>query len=163
MNRWVAGLLVVVYIGVGVHLADLVREACWHGNCKSGRYSQFNGPEKAARAAWLIGFPLVVGAFVFWRARSKPGQTGELPGAGARQREAQHEATAQWQADEARRTQNDPERQRPADGTPTPLCLKCGGEMSLRIAQHGRNAGRYFYGCNDYPACSGIRQVHRLS
>jgi predicted RNA-binding Zn-ribbon protein involved in translation (DUF1610 family) len=32
-------------------------------------------------------------------------------------------------------------------------CPKCGGELILRTARSGTNAGSQFYGCSKYPAC----------
>lgn len=33
------------------------------------------------------------------------------------------------------------------------VCPKCGGEMVVRIAKHGENKGKKFYGCSNFPAC----------
>ena len=38
-----------------------------------------------------------------------------------------------------------------------PDCPKCGSPMVLRTARRGRNAGNSFWGCSDYPNCSGTR------
>ena len=40
-----------------------------------------------------------------------------------------------------------------------PVCPKCGGEMIQRVAQRGANAGGDFWGCQRYPACTGVRSV----
>lgn len=37
-----------------------------------------------------------------------------------------------------------------------PRCPKCGGEMILRTARHGTNAGNQFWGCSNYPRCRSI-------
>lgn len=42
-----------------------------------------------------------------------------------------------------------------APSTP-PLCPKCGIPMIKRIAQSGLNAGKEFYGCENYPHCKQI-------
>lgn len=57
-------------------------------------------------------------------------------------------------------------RAKPADTQPTPpaiqtadaspVCPKCGGGMVKRIAKQGGNAGRSFWGCENYPRCRGI-------
>ncbi len=38
-------------------------------------------------------------------------------------------------------------------------CPVCGGPMVKRQAKRGANAGGYFYGCSQYPACKGTRVV----
>jgi restriction system protein len=38
-----------------------------------------------------------------------------------------------------------------------PACPKCGKPMVIRTARRGRNAGGQFWGCEDYPTCTGIR------
>ena len=38
-------------------------------------------------------------------------------------------------------------------------CPECGGEMILRTARQGRNAGGQFYGCAAYPRCKGTRSL----
>ncbi len=45
----------------------------------------------------------------------------------------------------------------PIAGTPT--CPKCGAEMVLRTAKRGAHAGNSFWGCPNYPKCTGIRQM----
>ncbi len=42
-----------------------------------------------------------------------------------------------------------------------PECPECGKPMARRTARSGRNAGRNFWGCTDYPKCRGIREVER--
>lgn len=37
-----------------------------------------------------------------------------------------------------------------------PACPKCGGEMVLRKAKSGANAGNRFWGCTNYPACRSM-------
>ncbi|HMN14173.1 MAG TPA: restriction endonuclease [Bellilinea sp.] len=39
----------------------------------------------------------------------------------------------------------------------TPACPSCGGEMKKRVARHGANAGKEFWGCASYPKCKGVR------
>lgn len=38
-------------------------------------------------------------------------------------------------------------------------CPKCGGVMVMRTAKKGDNAGASFWGCSQYPACRGTRNV----
>jgi restriction system protein len=38
-----------------------------------------------------------------------------------------------------------------------PLCPTCGGEMVLRRAKAGKNAGQEFWGCCTFPRCRGTR------
>lgn len=33
------------------------------------------------------------------------------------------------------------------------LCPDCGGELVMRVAQHGKNAGNKFWGCSNFPKC----------
>lgn len=38
-------------------------------------------------------------------------------------------------------------------------CPKCGGELILRVAKRGDNAGKKFYGCKNYPKCRYIYNI----
>ncbi|MBZ0315258.1 MAG: DUF2726 domain-containing protein [Anaerolineae bacterium] len=38
----------------------------------------------------------------------------------------------------------------------SPRCPKCGGEMVLRTAKSGANAGNRFWGCSNYPDCRSM-------
>jgi len=38
-------------------------------------------------------------------------------------------------------------------------CPKCGGELILRTAKRGANAGNQFYGCSNYPNCRYIQNL----
>lgn len=40
-----------------------------------------------------------------------------------------------------------------------PACPNCGGQMALRTAKEGRNAGSQFWGCVSYPQCTGTSKV----
>jgi predicted RNA-binding Zn-ribbon protein involved in translation (DUF1610 family) len=40
--------------------------------------------------------------------------------------------------------------------TEAPICPKCGTKMVLRIARTGRQAGKKFYGCPNFPKCRAI-------
>jgi predicted RNA-binding Zn-ribbon protein involved in translation (DUF1610 family) len=40
-----------------------------------------------------------------------------------------------------------------------PACPKCGKEMVKRVAQKGKNSGKEFWGCSDYPACKATLNV----
>jgi hypothetical protein len=44
-----------------------------------------------------------------------------------------------------------------SDRTDPPACPKCGQPMALRTARRGRHAGAQFWGCQNYPDCSGTR------
>ena len=39
------------------------------------------------------------------------------------------------------------------------LCPYCGGELVLRTARQGPNAGNQFYGCSNYPKCRYTRNI----
>ena len=41
----------------------------------------------------------------------------------------------------------------------TPSCPVCGSPMRLRTAKSGANAGSRFWGCTQYPACRGVREI----
>ena len=44
-------------------------------------------------------------------------------------------------------------------GDAAPLCPKCGVSMVLRTASKGKQAGKQFYGCPNYPKCRETRPV----
>jgi len=44
----------------------------------------------------------------------------------------------------------------PAVETTSPSCPKCGAEMVRRVANRGKYMGRPFWGCAQYPKCTGI-------
>lgn len=39
------------------------------------------------------------------------------------------------------------------------VCPKCGGELVVRTAKRGTNAGSQFYGCSNYPNCKYTRNI----
>jgi restriction system protein len=41
----------------------------------------------------------------------------------------------------------------------TPACPRCGTVMVRRVAKQGKHLGRAFWGCGQYPKCSGIVQI----
>jgi hypothetical protein len=38
-------------------------------------------------------------------------------------------------------------------------CLKCGNPMVLRETKSGKNAGKQFWGCSNYPQCKGVLNI----
>src|ERR1700689_678364 len=40
-----------------------------------------------------------------------------------------------------------------------PACPRCGTPMVERMAKQGKHAGRSFWGCAQYPKCTGIVQI----
>jgi len=40
-----------------------------------------------------------------------------------------------------------------------PSCPNCGKPMVLRTSKTGKNAGRQFWGCSDYPDCKGVVEL----
>ena len=51
------------------------------------------------------------------------------------------------------------ERQKKSQTADTiPACPQCGGLMVLRTARKGKNTGKQFWGCQNYPQCKGTRQ-----
>lgn len=47
--------------------------------------------------------------------------------------------------------------QRAGSATKVPACPHCGAKMALRTARTGANAGEQFWGCSNYPKCTGTR------
>lgn len=45
--------------------------------------------------------------------------------------------------------------QSPAPSSSQPPCPACGGQMVLRTAKRGANAGQRFWGCTSFPQCRG--------
>ena len=39
------------------------------------------------------------------------------------------------------------------------ICPVCGGELVLRTARRGANAGKQFYGCSGFPKCRYILNI----
>lgn len=48
-----------------------------------------------------------------------------------------------------------------SDSSNPPLCPKCGKPMLKRMQRKGQTPGREFWGCSDYPDCSGVLPVDR--
>lgn len=44
-------------------------------------------------------------------------------------------------------------------GDTTPACPSCGSAMVRLVAKRGANAGNAFWGCAQYPACKGVREL----
>lgn len=40
-----------------------------------------------------------------------------------------------------------------------PVCPECGAPMLRRMQKRGQNQGREFWGCSNYPQCTGIRGI----
>ncbi|WP_226860267.1 topoisomerase DNA-binding C4 zinc finger domain-containing protein [Desulfoluna spongiiphila] len=55
----------------------------------------------------------------------------------------------------------DPTRWQPAQEVRT--CPRCGGELILRTAKKGPNAGLQFYGCVSFPKCRHTEQIKAAS
>ena len=47
----------------------------------------------------------------------------------------------------------------PNPSDPIPKCPQCSGQMALRTAKTGKNAGSQFWGCTKYPDCKGTTPV----
>lgn len=47
----------------------------------------------------------------------------------------------------------------PSNDVPMQTCPSCNGQMVIRKAGRGANAGRQFLGCTRYPACRGTRPL----
>lgn len=43
----------------------------------------------------------------------------------------------------------------------TMICPRCGGELVVRVAKKGANAGNSFYGCLNYPKCRYVQNINR--
>ena len=51
------------------------------------------------------------------------------------------------------------------DQTPIPVtrsCPECGSDMVRRVARRGEHAGNSFWGCSNWPQCSGTRSISEL-
>lgn len=48
-----------------------------------------------------------------------------------------------------------PQKSVPATPADVPACPKCACPMILRTAKRGRNAGKSFWSCSDFPNCNG--------
>lgn len=46
-----------------------------------------------------------------------------------------------------------------SDSEAEPLCPKCNGPMVKRVSKKGKNAGKEFWGCNDFPNCRGVVSI----
>jgi len=56
-------------------------------------------------------------------------------------------------AERGRRKRDQTDEADPSDQIPA--CPQCGKPMVLRTAKTGKNAGKQFWGCSDYPDCKG--------
>ena len=56
---------------------------------------------------------------------------------------------------ERERQKRDPPDQ-PSPAARIPACPQCGKPMVLRTARKGKNTGKPFWGCSDYPECKGL-------
>lgn len=50
-------------------------------------------------------------------------------------------------------------RQAQAKRESAPACPKCGKPMLKRMQKKGQGQGREFWGCSDYPNCTGLRRI----
>lgn len=50
-------------------------------------------------------------------------------------------------------------RQAKAKESDAPACPLCGKPMLRRVQKKGQMQGREFWGCSDYPRCTGVRQL----
>ena len=39
------------------------------------------------------------------------------------------------------------------------VCPRCGGQLVLRTAKKGENAGNQFYGCSNFPKCRFVKNI----
>ena len=46
-----------------------------------------------------------------------------------------------------------------SDSETEPLCPKCNGPMVKRVSKQGKNAGKEFWGCKDFPNCRGVVSI----
>ena len=64
------------------------------------------------------------------------------------------EQLASARISERKRKSNPTNPSNPTDQIPA--CPECGALMVLRTAKTGKNAGKQFWGCSDYPGCKGV-------
>lgn len=64
-------------------------------------------------------------------------------------------------AERSRKKKTDPsDRSDQSDPTDQiPSCPQCGKPMVLRTAKTGKNLGKQFWGCSDYPDCKGVLKL----
>jgi four helix bundle suffix protein len=63
-------------------------------------------------------------------------------------------------AERGRRKQDQTDRSDRTDPTDLiPACPQCGKPMVLRTAKTGKNAGKQFWGCSEYPDCKGVVEL----
>ncbi len=79
------------------------------------------------------------------------GYTEQLAAARRKERSRQQTGRSNHPTDQSNPTD-------PSDHSPAPACPKCGELMVLRTARKGPRAGSQFWGCRDYPDCTGTLQ-----
>ena len=57
------------------------------------------------------------------------------------------------------KTTTAPKKATKTSSSSIPSCPNCGSSMVKRLAQRGRNAGNYFWGCSRYPRCKGTKSI----
>lgn len=75
------------------------------------------------------------------------------PKAASEEKQAEEKQQPITEAKQAEDAAAEPEQQE------TVLCPRCGAPMIKRRAQKGKNAGKCFYGCSNYPKCRGIINI----
>lgn len=72
-----------------------------------------------------------------------------------------HRRLAQWAPDsaEAAAVRQVPQKFKRDPKDRIPSCPQCGRPMVLRTAKSGRNSGKQFWGCSDYPDCKGVLRL----
>lgn len=165
MRYFLAALFISIYFTGCTYFDSKVREACTHGNCKSGWNSKYNYSEKIIYSAWQFGLPLI--AFFIYSKRKKY--------ANSQKEEKLNEVINPKVADPiASRQRNIFLSNQPvntdakeisrkidiASLNDESLCPQCGSPTVIKIARKGRYRGRSFLGCSRYPACRGIRNLN---
>ena len=66
---------------------------------------------------------------------------------------------SEWIAAASSRAETAPAPAPAAEAPPAPACPICAGPMVMKVAKHGRHAGRGFWACARGRACKGIRPL----
>lgn len=81
---------------------------------------------------------------------------------------AERDSTYRWSVTEsvasepeaaARLVENSSDPSTPVNGSAEPECPDCGSSMQKRRAQRGPRAGKYFWGCSEFPQCRGAIDI----
>lgn len=79
----------------------------------------------------------------------------------AARREHREKQEADWCNQNNRNNQSNSNSSNSSNNSNAPLCPKCGKPMLKRMQKKGREQGREFWGCSDYPNCNGLLPINQ--